>query len=116
MRTLKREDCSVLHLTLKRKWYDMIASGEKKEEYREEKPYWDVRIRNWIDRLLFGRKGYQVVAFSLGYAKPDMFFRAYLWQVGFPIVVIHRECPHAEWGEPDTPHYIISLGERVVLE
>lgn len=27
----------VLHLTLKKKWYDMIASGEKKEEYREIK-------------------------------------------------------------------------------
>lgn len=25
----------VLHLTLKKKWFDMIASGEKKEEYRE---------------------------------------------------------------------------------
>lgn len=25
----------VLHLTLKRQWFDMIASGEKKEEYRE---------------------------------------------------------------------------------
>ena len=24
-----------LHLVLKSKWYDMIASGEKKEEYRE---------------------------------------------------------------------------------
>jgi hypothetical protein len=29
-----------LHLTLKKKWFDMIASGEKKEEYREVKPYW----------------------------------------------------------------------------
>lgn len=26
---LKREDCVLLHLPLKRKWYDMIASGEK---------------------------------------------------------------------------------------
>ena len=25
----------VLHLTLKKKWFDMIASGEKTEEYRE---------------------------------------------------------------------------------
>ena len=33
-----------LHLNLKRKWFDMILSGEKKEEYREFKKY-------WIDRL-----------------------------------------------------------------
>ena len=33
-----------LHLTLKKKWFDMIASGEKKEEYREIKPYWEKRF------------------------------------------------------------------------
>ena len=34
----------ILHLTLKKKWFDMIASGEKKEEYREIKPYWSSRL------------------------------------------------------------------------
>lgn len=34
----------VLHLTLKKKWFDMIASGEKKEEYRELKDYWGYRL------------------------------------------------------------------------
>lgn len=34
----------ILHLTLKKKWFDMIASGEKKEEYREIKPYWEKRF------------------------------------------------------------------------
>ena len=29
-----------LYLPLKAKWYDMIESGEKEEEYREIKPYW----------------------------------------------------------------------------
>lgn len=33
-----------LNLTLKKKWFDMIASGEKKEEYREIKPYWFQRL------------------------------------------------------------------------
>lgn len=28
------KDNKTLHLVLKRKWWDMIASGEKKEEYR----------------------------------------------------------------------------------
>lgn len=27
-----------LHLVLKKRWFDMILSGEKKEEYREIKP------------------------------------------------------------------------------
>lgn len=34
----------VLHLTLKKKWFDMIASGEKKEEYREIKDFWAKRL------------------------------------------------------------------------
>lgn len=29
-----------LDLVVKHKWYDMIESGEKTEEYREMKPYW----------------------------------------------------------------------------
>lgn len=32
MMRLNRNECSVLNLVLKRKLYDMIASGEKKEE------------------------------------------------------------------------------------
>ena len=35
---------NVLYLTLKKKWFDMIASGEKREEYREIKEYWLKRL------------------------------------------------------------------------
>lgn len=35
---------NILHLTIKRKFYDMIASGEKLEEYRAIKKYWAVRL------------------------------------------------------------------------
>lgn len=35
---------NTLHLTIKKKWFDMIASGEKKEEYREIKEYWIKRL------------------------------------------------------------------------
>ena len=40
----------ILHLNLKRKWFDMILSGEKKEEQREIKPYWITRL---VDQFLF---------------------------------------------------------------
>ena len=39
-----------LHLVLKQPWYDMIVSGEKREEYREITAY-------WANRLL-GERGY----------------------------------------------------------
>lgn len=34
----------ILHLTLKKKWFDMIKSGLKTEEYREIKDYWVRRL------------------------------------------------------------------------
>lgn len=33
-----------LHLTLNKKWFDMIAAGVKKEEYRSIKTYWIKRL------------------------------------------------------------------------
>ena len=34
----------VLKLTSKRKWFDMILSGEKTEDYREFNDYWKSRL------------------------------------------------------------------------
>ena len=34
----------MLTLPIKKKWFDMILSGEKKEEYREIKPYYETRF------------------------------------------------------------------------
>ena len=34
----------ILNLTLKKKWYDLILFGEKKEEYRDIKDYWVGRL------------------------------------------------------------------------
>ena len=33
-----------LHLILKTCWYNMITQGIKREEYRENKPYWKKRL------------------------------------------------------------------------
>ena len=36
----------MLILPIKKKWFDMILLGEKKEEYREIKPYYETRFMN----------------------------------------------------------------------
>lgn len=36
----------MLILPIKKKWFDMILSGEKKEEYREIKEYYEIRFQN----------------------------------------------------------------------
>lgn len=43
-KNIKREP-EYLILPIKKKWFDMILSGEKKEEYREMKPYWEKRFK-----------------------------------------------------------------------
>ena len=55
----------ILHLTLKKKWFDFIKTGEKKLEYREDKPYWRKRL---LDDKGFP-KMFDIVRFRNGYAK-----------------------------------------------
>lgn len=110
MRQLKRNECAILSLVLKGKWFDMIARGEKREEYRDS-AVWDKRIRNWL--LRFNQNPeitHLVVAFQRGYRKPSMWFEV---KYGCTEEVIRTR--HPEWGEPEAPHYIIILGERVEL-
>ena len=40
-----------LIIPIKKKWFDMIKAGIKKEEYREIKPYWTKRFTNYFGRL-----------------------------------------------------------------
>lgn len=56
----------ILHLTLKKKWFDLIKSGEKKIEYREKKPYWKKRFFKNDGAEL---KPFDFVIFTNGYRK-----------------------------------------------
>lgn len=110
MKQLRRRDCAILTLVLKGKWYDMIASGEKREEYRDWN-VWNKRVINWLRKFNHQFEiRYLVVAFQRGYRKPSMWFEL-RWVCSDNV----KRKPHPEWGEPETPHFIISLGERVEL-
>lgn len=65
----KEKGIKILHLTLKKHWFDMIASGEKKEEYRQDKMYWKQRFVKegyWHSQTC---KDFDIVRFKNGYAK-----------------------------------------------
>ena len=90
---------TILKLVLKKKWYDMINSGFKTEEYRIIKPYWY--------KILNGRTNHEIVRFYLGYGKnrPQMTFR---------IKSIEKGTGQELWGaEPGMEYYVIKLGERI---
>lgn len=61
----------ILHLTLKKKWFDMIASSEKTEEYREVKMYWLSRLTYPFDCPIqpYSFNSFDAIQFRNGYSK-----------------------------------------------
>lgn len=110
----------LLDLPLKAEWYNLIEKGEKKEEYREVKPYWLKRLcfhfQDTKDescsqcmQCLTEGEGYMcypfdAVRFRYGYTQRTMLFTLESITVG-----IGRK----EWGAPDYEVFILKLGERV---
>lgn len=73
----------------------MIASGEKKEEYREIKPHWDIRLN----------KEFDIVMFRNGYEKDSPLLIVELKE-------ITKGLGRMQWGAPELkPVYILKLGE-----
>lgn len=64
---MSSSDPKILHLTLKKKYFEQIKTGEKTSEYRLYKPYWKIRLMNkdgsfkHFDLVLF-RNGYNADA------------------------------------------------------
>jgi RPA family protein len=87
-----------LHLNLHKKWFDMILSGEKKEEYRDSTNYWKKRIYDKIHE-------FNTITFSNGYAKNRAQFVIEL--KGLKLATGKKE-----WGaEKGTVYIVMILGE-----
>ncbi len=120
-----------LRLPLKKKWYDMIKRGEKKEEYRKVTPYWCKRlvfftkaefptptwqhVSKWINERCFiplnmYHRYYVEVEFTLGYPKKDDTSR----RMKFAIENISVGQGKPKWGaEPGELYFVIELGGRI---
>lgn len=93
----------ILHLTLKKRWFDLILSGEKKEEYREIKEYWAKRLSH--DQELNNLKSFDFIEFTNGYSK-----MARKMVVEFKGMEMGKG--KAEWGATkDEFYFVIKLGE-----
>lgn len=91
----------ILHLTLKKKWFDMIDSGEKKEEYRQIKEYWKTRLGRCCARH------YDIVVFRNGYAKNSP-------KITFECLGIVIGIPKPEWSDNwKEDVFIIKLGNKI---
>jgi len=108
----------VLNLTLKKQWFDMILSGEKKEEYREVKDYWIRRLANvkghnytWVkDKGYIKIKNvFDIVKFKNGYAKDSP-----CMEVECKGIKIDQG--KKKWGAPDYRVFVIKLGKILKVE
>ncbi len=114
-----------LTLSLKKQWFDMIKSGEKKEEYREIKPFWEKRLLDYkaikadvkalaLKRYVFNipydvckdyPRGYDRLVFTLGYPKADDTER----RLEFKNPRIRIGTGRPEWGaEPGKMYFVIT--------
>lgn len=92
---------TTVSLVLSFQWFDMIASGIKREEYREIKPRWDKQI--W-------EKQPTVAVFYRGYEKADV-----RKEMKVEISKISKGFPNSEWSDtklfiPGQEVYVLSLG------
>lgn len=86
----------VLRVVLTGKWFDMIESGEKLEEYREGSEY-------WANRLLSDRDPDPLPAFRCGFnSLPEDFlkFHTLVASRGYTSRTLTRKIKRIRWGAP----------------
>ena len=112
---------NTVHLPIKRKWFDMILSGEKKEEYREVKPYWVRRLL--CDMSAYGDpmpvvegyyekpEGKTTLTLTAGYGKDKP-------RIVIEWLNIDIGHPKPEWCEPGTTGlwFVLHLGKIIEVK
>ena len=97
----------MLTLPIKKKWFDMILSGEKKEEYRELTPYYRSRFRDLFigeERLFLDKSVKKDIRFRNGYRADSPSFVA--------TVTIDVGEGKPEWGaEAGHTYYVLKIME-----
>lgn len=106
----------------------MIASGEKKEEYREDKTYWYERLLYWDKAFKFMQS--KSFAESIpGNMSPTLYlvehfgkeFDEICFHKGYTSTTISYKCNgitfgkgNPKWGAPDKNVFIIKIGEKIL--
>ncbi len=94
----------MLTLPIKKKWFDMILSGEKPEEYRTVTPYWKKRFQTvgLLDEYGNSSEYMNIVKFRNGYSAKSPAFEAAVH------LSIHRG--YEEWGaKPGEIYYVLNI-------
>ena len=101
----------IMNLTIKHRWFDMIASGEKREEYRSADnrnvaaAYKRLSNYEWpfVSCMMILRNGYRMDSRALAVRLLDMTIRS------------GAQARHPEWGEPtDRGAHFVIMFDRII--
>lgn len=115
-------EVKTLHLPMDKKWFDMILSGEKKEEYRLCNPHWIPRVENWSHEDEWRKNTNQLSLFRVPNIRMQIrFFNGYQTDAPSFIMLCDRfesrsKSYHPEWGENEydgKEHFVFHLGPIV---
>ena len=102
-----------LNLTIERKWFDMIASSEKREEYRDCENRQVRRAYLWAANDHYWGETKPVAIFRNGYRMDSRALAVRI--VGFTLRGSNKAM-HPKWGEPVNcrrAYLVVMLGEVV---
>jgi hypothetical protein len=122
----------MLTLPIQKRWFDMILSGEKKEEYREIKEYYETRFQNlfgaitiYPSSIFSDRSKYELLQ---GEAVPEEIRKDSVQEIIFrngyskDSKAIKARCKlrigkgRPEWGAlPDKQYYILEILDKEEL-
>lgn len=98
---------AALNLPIAKKWFDMITSGKKCEEYRDATNRQCARLYNEAGRNGGVLPDGLAAIFRNGY-RPDS--PALIVAIEGLTVRGRGEIKHPQWGEPESPRFVIKLG------
>ena len=96
----------MLTLSIKKQWFDMIASGVKKEEYRDIKPYYTSRFMNigLLDKAARPSNTSVWLMLRNGYSKSSPTVKV--------LCRLAVTQGNTAWGaEPETTYYVLKIEE-----
>lgn len=100
-----------LNLTLKKKWFDMILSGQKKEEYRVANRYWTKIFCKSIHKGVCELQHRHYIIFKNGHSKkaPQVLVECNKTLVGYK--------GKKKWGFPDNVIcFTLKLGDIIATK
>lgn len=99
----------ILHLTLEKYWFNLIADGVKVLEYREAKPHWKSRLQYSDGRF----KQFDEIHFRNGYGKDKPFMRIQF----MGCLITHSSLCVPKHGEilTDGTVFVIGLGRIIEI-